>query len=293
MSPQAKRQYVQYLVQEQGYSERRACGLVGVHRSTGRYQPKRQPSEEALRDRLRGLAKRHQRYGYRRITHLMRREGSQINEKRVHRLWKAEKLQVGRWKRQKRRVGPSGEVVEKAQHPNHVWSYDFVADRTEKGRNLRMLAVLDEFTRECLAIEVGHSLKSEDVLEVLEWLFLVRGHPEHLRSDNGPELIAHAVQRWLAERACKTIYITPGSPWENPYVESFIGKLRDECLNQHLFANLGEAREIVENWRQEYNEFRPHSALDYLTPVEFAAQHQPEVVDQVVVEPSKEPVLSL
>lgn len=213
----------------------------------------------------------------------MRREGSEINEKRVHRLWKAEKLQVGRRKRQKRRYGPKGEVLKKAEHPNQVWSYDFVADRTEKGRCLRLLTVLDEYTRECLAIEVGHSLNSGDVIQVLEWLFLVRGHPEHLRSDNGPELIAHAVQKWLAQRGCKTIYITPGSPWENPYIESFNGKLRDECLNQYLFANLGEAREIVEDWRQEYNEYRPHSSLDYLTPAEFAAQHQAEAVSHIVV----------
>lgn len=293
MSPQAKRQCVRRLVQETGYSERRACELVGVQRSTARYQPKRQPGEEGLRERLRKLARRHQRYGYRRIAHLMRREGSPVNEKRVHRLWKAERLQVGRWKRQKRRYGPQGEVLEKAQHPNHVWSYDFAEDRTEKGRCLRMLMVLDEFTRECLAIEVGYSLNSEDVTQVLEWLFLLRGHPEHLRSDNGPELIAAAVQRWLAERACQAIYITPGSPWENPYVESFIGKLRDECLSRHLFASLGEAREIVEHWRQEYNRYRPHSALDYLTPVEFAAQHQAGAVDKVVVESVKEPVLSL
>ena len=223
----------------------------------------------------------------------MRREGSQINEKRVHRLWKAEKLQVGRRKRQKRRYGPQGEVLKKAEHPNHVWSYDFVADRTEKGRCLRLLTVLDEFTRESLAIEVGHSLNSGDVIQVLDWLFLLRGHPEHLRSDNGPELIAHAVQKWLAERECQTIYITPGSPWENPYIESFNGKLRDECLNQYLFANLEEAREIVEDWRQEYNEYRPHSSLDYLTPMEFAAQHQAETVGNVVEEPLKEMILSL
>jgi transposase InsO family protein len=281
------------LVRERGYSERKACWLVGVHRSTARYKPKRQAGGAALRDRVRKLASRHKRYGYRRITRLMRREGSQINEKRVHRIWKAEGLQVSRGKRRKRRYGPQGEVLKKAEHPNHVWSYDFAHDRTEKGRQLRMLTVLDEFTRECLSIEVGHSLNSEDVIQVLEWLTLVRGHPEYLRSDNGPELVADVVQRWLAEQGSKTIYITPGSPWENAYIESFIGRLRDECLNQHLFANLGEAREIVEDWRQEYNEYRPHSSLGYRTPLEFATDQRAEGLDTLVIEALKESVLSL
>jgi transposase InsO family protein len=151
-----------------------------------------------------------------------------------------------------------------------------------------MLTVMDEFTRECVAIEVGYSLSSAEVIQVLDWLFLLRGHPEHLRSDNGPELIAYEVQRWLAERGCQTIYITPGSPWENPYIESFIGKLRDECLDQYLFANLAETREIVEHWRQEYNEYRPHSSLEYLTPMEFAAQHQPDAVANGAVVKSEE-----
>jgi len=163
--------------------------------------------------------------------------------------------------------------VNKAEYPNHVWSYDFVEDRTERGRKLRILAVIDEFTRECLAIRIRPSIPALMVVGVLEWLFLVRGAPKYIRSDNGPEFIARAVSEWLAKNGCSTLFINPGSPWENGYVESFIDKLRDECLNCEIFQNWKEAETIVEAWRQDYNNYRPHSALGYLTPAEFARQH--------------------
>jgi transposase InsO family protein len=170
-------------------------------------------------------------------------------------------------------VGPVGEIVNKAEYPNHIWSYDFVEDRTERGGKLRILAIIDEYTRECLAIRVALSIPALAVVGVLEWLFLTRGVPKFLRSDNGPEFVARAVCRWLETSSCQTLFITPGSPWENGYVESFFDKLRDECLNREVFRNGREAQAIVENWRQEYNNYRPHSSLGYLTPVEFARRY--------------------
>lgn len=254
------------------HSERGACRLVGVSRSTFRYEPEGETEEEAiLRRRIRELAHRHKRYGCRRITVLLRREGWEVNKKRVHRIWKGEGLQIPRRRPRKRRQGPKGEVVRKAQYKDHVWSYDFVEDSTEGGRKLRFLTVVDEYTRECLAIEVGLSFGAKEVIECLEWLYLTRGVPKYIRSDNGPELVAKALQKWLGEKGCKTIYIKPGSPWENPYIESFNGKFRDECLNMEVFRNVREAQVVVQEWRKEYNEFRPHSALGNLTPAEFSA----------------------
>lgn len=167
-------------------------------------------------------------------------------------------------------MGSVGETVNKAEYPNHVWSYDFVEYRTERGGKLRILAIIDEYTRECLAIRVAPSIPASAVIETLEWLFLTRGVPKHVRSDNRPEFVSRAVCRWLKESGCQTLFINPGSPWENGYIESFIDKLRDECLNREVFGNGQEAQAIVENWRQEYNNYQPHSSLDYLTPAEFA-----------------------
>ena len=171
-------------------------------------------------------------------------------------------------------------MKQKASYPNHVWSYDFAEDRTEKGGKLRILSIMDEFTRESLAIRVERSIKAIDVIDTLEWLFLVRGAPAHMRSDNGPEFVARAVQDWLNRRDCQTIYITPGSPWENPFIESFIGTLRRECLDRYLFTNGREAQKVIAAWQHEYNHFRPHSSLNYLTPAEFASQ-QPAVAGLV------------
>jgi transposase InsO family protein len=164
-------------------------------------------------------------------------------------------------------------VIHKAQSRNHVWSYDFLEEHTVKGKRLRILAVMDEFTRECLALLVDRSITSDKVVDLLDWLFLIYGTPQYLRSDNGPELVAHKVQDWLAAVGCQTIYISPGSPWENAYIESFIGKFRKECVDRYLFHTLEETRNIIEDWRREYNHYRPHSALGYLPPTAFAAQH--------------------
>lgn len=273
MSPQAKRNTVGILVAERDYSQRHACQLMGISRSSARYQPIPQPEEISFRQEVRQLAHQHPGYGYRRITAILRREGSHVNHKRVQRIWQAEGLQLPRRKPRKRRCGPRGEVVHKAQYRNHVWSYDFLEEHTVRGKRLRILAVIDEFTRECLALLVERSITSNEVVELLGWLFLIYGKPQHLRSDNGPELVAHKLQDWLAKQSCQTIYISPGSPWENAYIESFIGKFRKECVDRYLFYTLQETRSIIEDWREEYNNYRPHSALGYMSPSAFAAQY--------------------
>jgi len=238
---------------------------------TVRYQRRVRSDEAALRERIRRLAKNHKRYGVRRILEKLRREGWRVNRKRVHRLWKEEGLQRKRKRKRNRACGPSPGMPVKAEYPNHVWSYDFMEDRTERGGKLRMLNVLDEHTRECRHIRVDRSIGAAKVIASLEWLFLLHGAPRYIRSDNGPEFVAKALQTWLAQRGAKTLYITPCSPWENPYIESFNDKFRDECLNMHVFHDGRHAQEVVEAWRREYNEERPHSSLNYMTPAEFAA----------------------
>ena len=254
-----------------GLSERLACGLVGLARSSCRYQPHPPSSdEEALRATVWSLAHRHRRYGYRRITVLLRRQGYTANAKRVWRLWKSAGLALPRKRPRRRWKGPAVELPPRALKPNHVWTYDFLFDRTDAGQVLKILIVLDEYTRESLAIRVEKRLGAGEVIETLEQLFEPRGATEYLRSDNGPEFIAQPLQAWLGARATRTVYITPGHPWENGYAESFIGKLRDECLNEEVFRSLEEARVVIEHWRQEYNQWRPHSALGYQTPAERA-----------------------
>jgi len=247
--------------------------VVGLSRSLLRYVARRRKDEATLIRKIHDLAVRNSRYGYRRITALLRREGWKVNRKRVHRIWKSEGLGLPRRRPRRRRIGPVGEIVNKAEYPNHVLSYDFVEDRTERGGKLRILVVIDEYTRECLATRIAPSIPASVVVEVLEWLLLTRGVPKYLRSDNGPEFVAKVVCQWLEESGCQTLFINPGSPWENGYIESFIDKLRDECLNREIFRNGKEAQTIVEAWRQEYNNYRPHSSLDYLTPLEFARQY--------------------
>jgi len=273
VSPQAKRNAVKHLVAERDYSQRRACQLVEISRSSARYQPIPQPKEIPFRRQVRQLAHRHPGYGYRRITAILRREGSPVNHKRVQRIWQAEGLQLPRRKPRKRRCGLRGEIIHKAQYRNHVWSYDFLEEHTVRGKRMRILAVIDEFTRECLALLVDRSITSNEVVDHLDWLFLIYGKPHYLRSDNGPEFFAHKVQDWLAEQDCQTIYISPGSPWENAYIESFIGKFRKECVDRYLFYTMEDAKRIIEDWRNEYNQYRPHSALGYVPPSAFAAQH--------------------
>ena len=258
----------------QTVSERRTCRVLGQPRGTQRYQARRPADEAHLLKEMRRLARLRPRFGCPRIHRKLVADGWQVNHKRVHRLWKQEHMQVPRKQHRRRRYYGGSEnscVRHRAERVNHVWSYDFVSDRTEDGRQLKMLVVIDEYTRECLAIEVGRSFTARDVVGVLQYLFAVRGRPEHLRSDNGPEFVANAVVRWLKQADVGTLFIAKGSPWENGYVESFNGKLRDELLNRELFLSLEEARWVIDRWRLDYNQHRPHSALEYQTPAAFAA----------------------
>jgi len=249
-------------------SERRACRAAGQARSTQRYAVRVADDEAALVGRVVELASEYGRYGYRRVTAMLQREGWRVNHKRVERIWRAEGLKVPRRQPKRKRLWlADGSCVRlRPEHRDHVWSYDFVQERTMDGRSLKLLTVIDEYSRECLAIEVGRKLTSEDVLRVLGRLFVARGIPTYVRSDNGPEFTAGAVRKWLERVGVATLYIEPGSPWENGYNESFNGKLRDELLNREVFTSLWEARVLVEGWRREYNEVRPHSALGYRPP---------------------------
>jgi putative transposase len=255
-----------------GVSERRVCRLMEWNRSTFQYQSRPDQNVE-LREQLRAFAQSKPRRGSVKAHDFLRREGVRASRNRVHRLWKAERLQVRkRSGKKRRRLDKRGSLPLVATHPGHVWSYDFIFDATERGTRLKMLTVGDDFTRECLAIEVATSLPSAKVLSVLARLFTAHGAPEYLRSDNGPEFIAHPLKAWLAGRQARTYYIDPGSPWQNGFRESFHGRFRDEFLYGTLFAGIAEARVLSESFRREYNEERPHQSLGYLTPLEFKQQ---------------------
>jgi len=224
--------------------------------------------EAALTEAIVRLASEYGRYGYRRVTALLRREGWHVNHKRVERIWRREglKVPVKQPKRGRLWLNDGSCIRLRPSWPNHVWAYDFVMARTHDGRTFRMLTIIDEYTRECLAIDVARHLRSDDMLYRLAVLFVDRGPPDHIRSDNGSEFTAKAVREWLARVGVKTLYITPGSPWENGYNESFNGKLGDELLNGEIFYSLKEARVLIERWRHHYNTVRPHSALGYRPP---------------------------
>ena len=249
-------------------SERRACLALGQHRSTQRKVPRGFEDEERLTADLIALAKKYGRYGYRRITALLRSAGWCVNDKRVERIWRREGLKVPRRQPKRGRLWlADGSCIRlRPEHRNHVWSYDFLEDRTHDGRRIRMLSVIDEFTHECLAIRVDRRLRAIDVIDVLSDLFILRGVPGHIRSDNGPEFVAKAVRDWIGAVGAKTAYIEKGSPWENGYVESFHARLRDELLDGEIFYSLREAQIIIESWRRHYNGVRPHSSLGYRPP---------------------------
>ena len=249
-------------------SERRACRVLGQARATQRRVRRASEFEKRLVARIIELATRFGRYGYRRITALLKREGWQVNHKRVERIWRREGLKVPQKQPKRGRLWLNdGSCIRlRPEHKDHVWSYDFVFDRTHDGRPLKILTLIDEYTRECLAIDVRRSMTSEDVIYRLEQLFVGRGTPAYLRSDNGPEMTATALREWLARIDVGTLYIEPGSPWENGYCESFNGKLRDEKLNGELFYTLEEAQVLIEMWRREYNQIRPHSSLGQRPP---------------------------
>ena len=259
--------------QEYGLSERHACRLLGQWRGTQRYGPLRRTDEDALTRAIIALATQYGRYGYRRITALLQSAGWQVGKDRVQRIWRREGLKVPQRQPKRGRLWLNdGSCVRlRPERANHVWSYDFVSARTHDGRTLRLLTLIDEYTRECLAIRVARRLGSAEVLETLADVMLWHGIPEYIRSDNGPEFIAKELRQWLARLGTGTLYIEPGSPWENGYCESFNGKLRDECLNGEIFYSLKEAQIVIEWWRIEYNTRRPHSALGYRPPAPLAS----------------------
>ena len=266
------------LVQQRlGVSERRACRVLGQARSTQRREKKVKEDEEALREDVVKLARRFGRYGYRMVTGMLRAEGWWVNHKREERIWRQEGLKVPRKQPKRGRIWLNdGSCIRlRPLYRHHVWSYDFVADRTHDGRPLKMLTVLDEYSRECLAIVVARRLKSDDVLETLTELFAEHGPPAHIRSDNGPEFTAEVVRDWLKQVGVKTLFIEPGSPWENGYNESFNGTLREELLKREIFYTVKEAKVLIEQWRREYNTIRPHSSLGYRPPAPEAVRPDP------------------
>jgi transposase InsO family protein len=273
VGPARQREAVRFAQRKLGVSERRACTALGVSRSTVRYRPKLAAFTRRLLSRMLELVAKYPRYGYKRICKLLRREGWRVNRKRVHRLWKKEGLRVPRRAKKRRRRGCSDHACHrlKATHKNHVWTLDFAWDVTEQGRQLKFLPVVDEYTRECHAILVATSIRSTDVQDLLERLFREHGMPEHIRCDNGPELVAEELRTWLERRGVVPLYIAPASPWENGYGESFIARFRDEHLDRELFTSVIEAVVVTEDWRIGYNHHRPHGALGDQTPAEFAA----------------------
>lgn len=257
-----------HVCQQLSVSERRACKVLGQPRSTQRLITYVPDDEPLLVTRIIELAEQYGRYGYRMITGLLRQEGWKVNHKRVERLWRREGLKVPKKQPKRGRLWLNdGSCVRlRPQHKNHVWSYDFMTARTADGRAFRILNIMDEYSRECLCILVARHITAYDVIEVLSTLFITVGIPEHIRSDNGPELTAKALREWLSDLGVKTLFIEPGSPWENGYIESLNGKLRDELLNREIFTTLWEAKVLIESWRGEYNEIRPHSSLGYRPP---------------------------
>jgi transposase InsO family protein len=249
-------------------SERRACKVLGQYRSVQRHQAKPRDDEALLTQAVIFLATKYGRYGYRRITALLKQEGWRVNHKRVERIWRREGLKVPQKqpKRAKLWLNDGSCVRKRPEYKNHVWAYDFVMDRTHNGKRFRMLTIIDEYTRECLAIKVDRKLNSSHVVDTLLDLFILYGVPDYIRSDNGSEFTARVVRGWLKKLKVKTLFIEPGSPWENGYNESFNGKLRDELLNGEIFYTLKEAQILIEQWRKEYNTVRPHSSLGYKPP---------------------------
>jgi putative transposase len=274
VGPTRRREAVNHLKKVFKTSERRACKVMDQSRSTQRYEGTKPTSDGALIKAIREIAMRLPRAGYRTVTRHLRRDGWQVNKKRVHRLWKQEGLRVPpKPARKKARGGSEGSTqLREAEAVDHVWSYDFIFDQTEDGGRLKWLPILDEYSRGLMSLEVARSMTAKDVVAQLEKLVEQRGAPQFIRSDNGPEFVAEAVRKWIKNRGFKTLFIAPGSPWQNAYSESFNSRFRDEFLNVELFASLLEAEVLGEEHRYRYNHQRPHSSLGDLTPAEFASR---------------------
>jgi transposase InsO family protein len=264
-------------------SERRAWNVIGQYRATQRYGKRKKNDEEILTKRIVELASKYGRYGYRRITYLLKLEGWKVNVKRIERIWRLEGLKVPQKQPKRGRLwlNDGSCIRHRPTYKNHVWSYDFVMDRTNDGKSFRILNIIDEYSRECMATMVKRSIKSFDVMETLAELFIAHGAPAFIRSDNGSEFIAENLRSWLNELNVKTLFIEPGSPWENGYVESFNGKLRDEFLDREVFYTLKEAKVLTEMWRKEYNTVRPHSSLGGKPPAPLAILPSYEVQKKI------------
>jgi len=273
VSPQARREQVAFAC-ERGLSERRACGLLDVARSCLSYELRLPLKDAPVIEAMKILSAQYPRYGYRRIRIFLRRAGHELGVHRMHRLWGQAGLQLPR-RRPRRRVASGRPRPLPPANANFVWAYDFVFDTTADGRQIKCLTVVDEFTHECLAIDVAGSIRSRRVIEVLSRLVSLHGAPLFLRSDNGPEFVSHAILDWIAQGGIGTALIDPGKPWQNATNESFNGRLRDECLSIEWFRSRAEAAAVIEGWRRHYNAVRPHSSINYLTPLEFKQQHQP------------------
>ena len=271
VSPQGRRDQIQ-LALERGLSQRRACGLIRVSRSTLSYELTLPTKDAPVIAAMKTLSAQYPRYGYRRIRIFLRRQGFELSWSRTHRLWRQAGLLVPR-KRPRRRIASGRPRAYTPFKANAVWAYDFVFDTTAEGQQIKCLTVIDEHTRECLAIDVAGSIRSKRVIEVLSRLVSVHGAPLFMRSDNGPEFVSHAILEWIAQTGIGTALSDPGKPWQNGADESFNGKLRDECLSLEWFRSRKEAAVIIEAWRRDYNTVRPHSSLNYLTPHEFKQQH--------------------
>jgi putative transposase len=273
VGPQARREQVAFAC-ERGLSERRACGLLEISRSTLGYELRLPTKDAPVIEAMRALSAQYPRYGYRRIRIFLQRQGHWLGWHRTHRLWRQAGLQLPR-RRPRRRLASGRPQPLGAANANFMWAYDFVFDATASGQQIKCLTIVDEFTHECLAIDVAGSIRSRRVIEVLARLVSTHGAPLFLRSDNGPEFVSRAILEWIAEAGIGTALIDPGKPWQNATNESFNGKFRDECLSIEWFRSREEARVVIEAWRRHYNAVRPHSSLAYLTPLEFKQQHHP------------------
>ena len=262
-----------------------ACRAMNLNRTSYYKAPNPSARSRTLRTQIIELSEDQPRYGYRRVTALIRRSGEEVNPKRVQRVRRQEGLQVRKRQRRTRRLGKGALERRRASTINEVWSWDFVHDMTEQGSRFRVLSLIDEYTRRCLVLRAGWSMRAQDVIDILEVAIATFGSPKHIRSDNGPEFIAYAIRDWLSEQRIGPLYIKPGSPWEQAYIESFHDKLRDECTNRELFGSLEEAQVILEEWRKAYNESRPHSSLEYQTPEEFATLCNPRLRSDSVLPP--------
>ena len=271
VSSQARREQVAFAM-TRGHSQRQACELIGTSRSALTYRSVRAERDAPVIAAMKRLARQYPRYGYRRIRIFLNREGHTMSWQRAHRLWKTAELQLPK-RRPRRRIASSQPRPLPAFAPNSVWAYDFIFDACANGQQLKCLTIVDEFTRECLAIDAAGSIRSGRVIEVLARLVSERGAPAFLRSDNGPEFVSKAILEWIVAANIEVALIDPGKPWQNGTDESFNGKFRDECLSVEWFRSRREAKVIIESWRQHYNLVRPHSSLEYRTPVEFHRHH--------------------